>query len=153
MGRGAAALGHLQHFFCEGSVVGRSIGTGLVAEDVLPERGTFGELDVAADAGVEDLGARPGQVLAGGIIDEANEVVDDLGRELGVGVEQVSTIPVTRRCGFIRRFTSCTVCSSLPTPCNARKCGCMGMMTSVATDRALMVSRPSDGGQSSSTKS
>ena len=65
----------------------------------------------------------------------------------------VSTTPLTFSFGFIRRFTSCTVSSSLAMPCSARNCGCIGTITSSATASALSVSSPSDGGQSSSMKS
>jgi hypothetical protein len=65
----------------------------------------------------------------------------------------VSTTPLTRSRGFIRLFTSCTVSSSLANPCSARKCGCIGIITSLATPSALIVSSPSDGGQSIRMKS
>ena len=64
-----------------------------------------------------------------------------------------STTPVTFSAGLIRLATSAVVSNSLPMPCRARKCGWSGMKTSLAADRALSVSTPSDGAQSMHTKS
>src|SRR3954469_21154228 len=63
------------------------------------------------------------------------------------------TTPATRRAGLSLPRTSRTVSSSLPTPCRARKWACMGMITSRAAERPLIVSRPSEGGQSIRMKS
>src|SRR5439155_815469 len=62
-------------------------------------------------------------------------------------------MPVTLRAGLMRLATRAVVSSNLPMPCRARKCGCKGMNTSLAADRALSVSTPSDGPQSMNTKS
>ena len=59
-----------------------------------------------------------------------------------------NTTPLILNCGFSRAATRSIVSSSLLKPCSAKKCGCSGIKTSSTATRALSVSTPSEGGQS-----